>query len=322
MKKRNCFQCDTPHQRKKSTFCSMKCYFIAVLNYTPKEYKCKGCDKMFLPKRRFSPAQYCSHQCNRNHLNREVTRKKMEELAKKEVPFSHNAATIEYKDSPTGKAFIGLAKTPLTPADNGIGFKGVKIQSENRELIQCSECGKWFKFLNTHIRAIHGMTNDQYKEKFGLLKGSSLCSDAYSDRVARNMEKAGGIKGAKKFTHNHKFAGKPRDYREEQKNNSGTCELQLKTALVNYIHRFKRLPYHDSRRRGEGYFVYRGVLKHRYGSFNRALAHYGLPTRTDLGRRCLYVFPDETTITVTKGNFEDYDHLYHRMLSKCPVLSQ
>lgn len=36
------------------------------------------------------------------------------------------------------------------------------------QLIQCLECGRWFRALATHLPRAHGMTHAQYRERWGI----------------------------------------------------------------------------------------------------------------------------------------------------------
>lgn len=49
-----------------------------------------------------------------------------------------------------------------------------KFYDEEKDLIQCQECGKWFKCLISHIPRIHKITCEQYKEKYGLFNGELI----------------------------------------------------------------------------------------------------------------------------------------------------
>ena len=50
----------------------------------------------------------------------------------------------------------------------GFGFQGVLVQSENRSLVQCSECGEWMKQITIAHLKKHNLNLDSYREKFGL----------------------------------------------------------------------------------------------------------------------------------------------------------
>src|SRR5438128_557868 len=94
---------------------------------------------------------------------------------------SFSSPVIDYPDSPTGKAYIGINKLPLMPHDKGHGYKGVLVQSNDRKLVQCAVCGKWLEFLHgNHLKNCANMTSEQYKETFGLHRSTGLISDECS----------------------------------------------------------------------------------------------------------------------------------------------
>lgn len=43
-----------------------------------------------------------------------------------------------------------------------------------RDEIQCLECGKWFKTLGRHLTTTHGMTANDYRDKYGLPRSTPL----------------------------------------------------------------------------------------------------------------------------------------------------
>ena len=251
---------------------------------------------------------------------------KENEFSKQKFKYSH--AIVDYLGSPTGKAYVGLAKTPLMENPSGIGFQGVKLQSENRELIQCNECGKWYKFLTPgHLRR-HGLTSQEYKEKYGLYATTSLASDCYSmkqakildERIARGefTHKLSREERMKRFQEGREKAIKEGKYhftQMERKNEKGTCPEQLKSALANYIHRFKRLPCKGGR---GPKFQHIWILIEKFGEPNKIWEHYGLPTRKLRGRIVEYLFPDGTFFMIKNGL--GYEELYTLMKEKCQIL--
>lgn len=261
--------------------------------------------------------------------------KKSLKLHKKENNYSrnrykYNESIIQYADSPTGDAYIGLAKQPLMTSVSGIGFQGVKLQSMNRELIQCYECGGWFKRLTyMHVKK-HGISLAEYKEKYGFNKHSAMTSDVYNNKLAdvmiNNIKKGIYKRGYNKAERMRKLQegarravkeGKYTNDSVEKQNSRGTCPKQLKQALINHVHRFYRLP---SSVKGRDCFPHIWVLKNRYGSLNNAFKHYGLPTRYKVGGWVVeYAFSDGTLMQIRNG--DGYRELYAVMLKKCPVLN-
>lgn len=66
--------------------------------------------------------------------------------------------------------------------------------------IQCLECGKWFKSLATHIPRIHGMSHDDYRQKWGIPKRFALAGTATREKLSEQLKEAIS-KGA--FTYDH-----------------------------------------------------------------------------------------------------------------------
>lgn len=62
------------------------------------------------------------------------------------------------------------------------GRKSVKERS-----VTCLECGKTFKVLTKRHLAIHGMSTDNYREKWGLKKGTALVSKALQRERRKKM---------------------------------------------------------------------------------------------------------------------------------------
>jgi len=55
--------------------------------------------------------------------------------------------------------------------------------------IQCLLCGKWFQRLPFHLKAIHDITSDEYKEMYGLPWKHGLCGKEFSLKLRRIMKK-------------------------------------------------------------------------------------------------------------------------------------
>lgn len=293
--------------------------------------KCKNCGKNFKPMR--ANQLTCSQDCGKerhskrmykiNVINRNKKAAKLHfiknELSKQKYKYSDKI--IDYPDCPTGRAYIGMSKQPLMKNDNGIGFKGTKLQSENRELIQCYGCGDWFrKIVQKHTLKCCGLTIKEYKGKFGFNKTTSLISDIASNeaaaRIVHNSKIRENMKNKGKYLKpGKKKGGKYRTV--EMENYWGTCPEQLESALVEYIHRFKRLPSSQSGNRGFGKL---GAFLRRFGSFNNALRHYGLPTRKRMGQITEYNFPNNTQYFIKNGM--GYEELYRLMCAKCSILKQ
>lgn len=66
--------------------------------------------------------------------------------------------------------------------------------------IQCLECGKWFKSLATHLPRIHGMSHNDYRQKWGIPKRFALAGTATREKLSEQMH---GYIETGRLTHDH-----------------------------------------------------------------------------------------------------------------------
>jgi hypothetical protein len=223
---------------------------------------------------------------------------------------------IDYPQSPTGKAYVGINKQPfMKAAGNGYGFQGVLIQDENREKIQCHGCGAWVQKLTTgHVYSCSQLTTTEYKKKYGLNSDQGLVSDETSLRLTR-------VALLNKATH-RTFGGKrgrggTKKHSISFFNRYGTCPLQLKTRLYEFIRCNRELPSPGNR----GKALYQ-VLSRRFGTYEKALIAHELPSMKRDGTNMQFTFSDGTIYKYNLNQFYDRQKLYYIMLDKCPVLSE
>ena len=289
-----------------------------------KEIKCRVCKKVI------EKGSYCSKKCVAKvvEYNRQLKAKKMvekhfctNEFSKKKKYYADKI--ISYADSPTGGAYIGFAKRPLMESDNGVGFKGVLLQSENRELVLCNECGEWLKVLSASHLKRHGMPQREYKDKHGLNRGTALISDVYSNWCAENVTKylmdRQQINTVERMNTIRKLRTKTEQSIENQ-NLNGTCVEQIKDQLRTYVLRHKMLPVYKTCA-GRGKYLW-DLLYKRFGSVNDGFAYYGLPYRQVGGAGTHYIFPDKTKylINIRKG-IGSHEELFSIMKGKCSLLA-
>lgn len=230
---------------------------------------------------------------------------------------------IHYKSEVGDKCYIGLAKAPLMPNDNGIGFKGVKIQTPNRELIQCSECGQWLRSISDFHLKKHKLTTKEYKKKYGLNSGTALSSDITSNKRAKNMDRINIenkeiIEKARQINKKHLLKGRGRKIQTfEQMNNVGLCPEQIREKVRNYIIRFNRLPVKNNGRDG---FRELSALKKRYGGINGLYKELGLPTKERIiPGLFLWKFPDGFIIKWKQS--EGYDEIVFNIKKRCSLFN-
>ena len=55
--------------------------------------------------------------------------------------------------------------------------------------VQCLLCGKWFKRLPTHLKMIHEIESDEYRERYGLPWKHGLCGKELSLKLSKTMKR-------------------------------------------------------------------------------------------------------------------------------------
>lgn len=188
-------------------------------------------------------------------------------------------------ESPTGRVYIEAAKKPLESIINGHGYKGVLLQTDNRMLIQCHNCGKWFRRLTAKHLAKHKLTVITYREKYGLLPEKALISDELSysleergrktfemhkEQAAINLSKNRDIAMKKAAKAQKKIAASI-----ENKNRFKTCPVQMPARLMQFLKTYKMLPMLSPK--GGGRSICRTLAK-QHGSVNLGFAYYKLPS--------------------------------------------
>lgn len=229
--------------------------------------------------------------------------------------------TIPY-DSPTGRAFVGVAKKPLREVENGFGFKGVLLQTDNRMFIQCHICGKWIRQLTKRHLQKHKITKDKYKTKFGLMKSTSLVSD----ELSYSLEKRARIrleKNPNSLNHLTNIAAKGLAsqkrrkliHNDEHNNRYGICEKQLGFRLIEYIKKYKDLPSRSIK--GEGGIISKALYR-RFKSLNQGFKHYGLPTRYRQGSNVELNAPNGKQLFFNYNKDYSKDKIWAWFVQNCP----
>ena len=60
-------------------------------------------------------------------------------------------------------------------------------EGDTRERVVCRECGKGFIFLAPHLRVVHGMTANEYRERWGIPKRVALASAEHSHNCRESI---------------------------------------------------------------------------------------------------------------------------------------
>ncbi|MCB1342133.1 MAG: MucR family transcriptional regulator [Pseudooceanicola sp.] len=71
-------------------------------------------------------------------------------------------------------------------------------QAATKDKVYCLCCGKGFKMLKRHIGAEHGLTEAEYRARFGLSQEVPLVAPSYSSRKAKYARESGFGKYSRK----------------------------------------------------------------------------------------------------------------------------
>ena len=63
------------------------------------------------------------------------------------------------------------------------------VLADDGERVECHACGRWFHHLGRHVAAAHGFTADEYREEFGLNRGTGLAGVRYRAKQRVNAER-------------------------------------------------------------------------------------------------------------------------------------
>jgi len=63
------------------------------------------------------------------------------------------------------------------------------IFDEEKDLLQCKICQKWFKNLGLHIKREHGTELNDYKDKFGIDRSIGLINNELREKRRKAAEK-------------------------------------------------------------------------------------------------------------------------------------
>lgn len=219
------------------------------------------------------------------------------------------------------KVYIGTAKQPLMKA--GYGFNGVLAQDEHRQLVQCHACKEWLIQISPkHLKRCSGLTTREYKKQYGLNYTQALISDAEAYKRTQRVlcdaftQRSGHFDKETQINAGKKGAITNKKRTSMQKYNStGTCPLQLKTQLIEFIKCNRELP--SKYNRGRKLFE---NLTNRYGSISNAYQEIGLPTFEKQGTNHIYTFADGMQYKINVTKMHDRNILYELLLSKCKVL--
>lgn len=223
------------------------------------------------------------------------------------------------------EVYMWFYKEPLMPTEN-FWYLWVRIQTPDRTMIMCNECGKFFKRLHTKHLIKHWLTIDEYRTKYGYNKTTSMIADQESVNISKR------ILGKAHSVHLNKEAQEKRKINHakalsewkstwavtnERQNWYWTCIAQVGDRLKNYIERYWRPPTYNAI--GEDGKALYSMLKHRYGDINKWFRVYWLPTKKLIPWECVeYSFEDWEVIQVWYKH-DNWEELYSKIKSTCKL---
>ncbi len=114
------------------------------------------------------------------------------------------------------------------------------------ERVRCLLCGRDFRILDTHLRRVHSLTSDDFRERYGIPYLRGLCGSSFSeqrtehgrtiwaDNTERQAAALAKAKGVQTATGTNPQRGKPHFWRAERTGN-GATHKKLSEAQVAEI---------------------------------------------------------------------------------------
>ncbi len=189
------------------------------------------------------------------------------------------------------KANLRPYKEPLEAVKDGYGFLGTVAQNETGTHMQCHICGYFYGNVGRHAKAIHGVDQKEYKQRFQLSLRRGLVSDTVRTMLINNNlrqprhvkeERVRRMKILQRTYANHEMSQPKKSL--EAKNKEGRCYYQLLDKIELLGKKLKRTPTRRdfSKEYGEGYL---GSLYGTFGTWNQALSFAGFtPNRQKEGQ--------------------------------------
>jgi len=271
----------------------------------------------------FEVTQYSHH--NRRYCSDECRARKISKITStffQDHKEDYLDKLYPYPESETGRAYIGIAKTPLMPAaEQGHGFQGVLLQDENRQFVQCHACGQWLKRLAfAHLQKCSGLTPKIYKETYGLSRRTGLVSDELAYGHQKKIIESGQLTRLRTPEQMaamrtkipvKAFIPKSMEFRNEHE----TCPEQLKSRTFEFLRVNQEFPSQSNRGASLAQVLYR-----RFGSINHALTSFGLPIIRKYNGLITLYFSDGTQGKFNYLSWPDRGAMMRLLSEKCPQL--
>lgn len=157
---------------------------------------------------------------------------------------------------------------------SGMSILGGLEYRHETDQIKCHECGEFHRYLPNHVRAKHGLTSREYKERHGLNMGTCLASEGIRTKMIAASQ--GRIKPGQVI--NPGAGGQTRGFKPtaERYNLNNQCALQLLDRIRKIAEAVGRTP-------AQSDLIESGlslnVIYNRFGSLPNAMKLAGLMPR-------------------------------------------
>jgi ROS/MUCR transcriptional regulator protein len=102
---------------------------------------------------------------------------------------------------------------PVPQARGDLPPAGGLLADDDGARLQCHVCGQFRAGLALHVRRAHGLSPDEYRERYGLARGQSLYAPAYAEKLRRAAlardQGAIGAAALREVRAPHRPAGRP-----------------------------------------------------------------------------------------------------------------
>ncbi|GHF36168.1 MucR family transcriptional regulator [Seohaeicola zhoushanensis] len=98
-----------------------------------------------------------------------------------------NRLRHEMSSEAPAEATAPLAADPAQPVEAAVPLD----KAMTKDKVYCLCCGKGFKMLKRHIGAEHGLTEAEYRTRFGLPADVPLVAPSYSSKKAKYAKETG-----------------------------------------------------------------------------------------------------------------------------------
>jgi len=119
----------------------------------------------------------------------------MDDYLKEAIELARAQAGVRVMSEDEIAAFVQKVAASLRALDNDVDMaddSAVTVDDARKSIkektVTCLECGKNFKILTKRHLAQHGLTSEEYRDKYGLKKGTALVCKALQRERRKKMK--------------------------------------------------------------------------------------------------------------------------------------